>query len=175
MRSVALILGLIATNRRDDCHEIDARIVRTGVKRAIVSGMIFWVDLVAGVVGGLAFAAAGAFLGGQLGRVFGPVGWGDLVGAVVGAAGGYALGAPLAMTLVRRWLGRPFAFWPALAASLLGCAAIAALAEPLGLNRSTVALQVAYVVVPVLAAALAQRRWAVDRQARSTAADTGKT
>ncbi len=172
MRTVAPILSPIATEGRDDCHEIAPRIVRTGLNRAIVSGMIFWVDLVAGIVGGLLLAAAGALLGGQLGRVFGPTGWGDLVGAVVAAAVGCVLGAPLAIGGVRRWLGQRVAFWPALAASLLGGLLVAALAEPLGLNRATAALQGAFVVAPALAAALAQRRWAAGRNARPKAPDT---
>jgi hypothetical protein len=114
-------------------------------------------QILGGVAGGAAFGVVLAWVGRTLGSGLAN-GWGDLAGVVVGGAVGYLIGIAPGIAIVSRLRRLPGSAWLALGASLLMGALILAVTEPLRLNTNPSLLQVVFVVLPPIAAALAFSR-----------------
>jgi hypothetical protein len=116
--------------------------------------MIRWLlQIVLGLIGGVALAALFGLAGGWIGAVVGgPDTFADLAGIVLGGAVGFCLGTAVGVIIGAWFSGQRGSWLLALAGAVLGVALLGVAADPLDLGERSSLVRVAFGLIPVLLA-----------------------
>lgn len=114
---------------------------------------VFITEVLGGATMGVFFALGGVLISTQM-VPLGSSGWDEIAGALGGVLVGYPLGVAVGVFFGGKRMKQDGSFVFALLGSIVGTAAVFALAAPLGLTESSNALWLLFVFIPPACSAL---------------------